>query len=293
MAIPVEPAKAVVGTSVVQGLENLPREPDLVATRPGSTSLGWGDEDVTQGGIRRRRFDLERAGRTIPGLLWTPAEGDGPFPLVLIGHGASGSKRQDVVVHLAQRLARRHQMAAAAIDGPVHGDRRRDPGAPPAVVLLEFAQVWAADGEAMTDAMVADWRATLELLDSQPDIRPGPVGWWGVSMGTILGLPVVAGDARDGQPRIAAAVLGLMGLTGPTRARIERDAPAVRCPVLYLVQWEDEMFRLEDAMALFAALGSRDKRLHAHPGGHGALPVEEVDASAAFLAERLNPDRGG
>ncbi len=238
--------------------------------------------------MRQRRFDVLRDDRRVPGLLWTPAAGDGPHPLVLLGHGGSGSKRQDYVVAMARRLVREHGIAAAAIDGPVHGARRSGPPAPPALVLAEFAQLWANDGDAMTDAMADDWRATLDALRSLPDIGNGPVGWWGVSMGTIIGLPVVAADHRFG-----AAVLGLMGLTGPTRARIARDSPNVRCPVLFLVQWDDRMFHHDAAVALWECLGSRDKRLVAHPGEHGELPADAFETSALFLARHLAVDASG
>jgi dienelactone hydrolase len=244
--------------------------------------IGWLDEDAVRAGVHQRGFEVRRGGRRIPGLLWTPEGGTGGRPLVLLGHGGSGSKRQDYVVATARRLARDHGFAAAAIDGPVHGDRRAGPPAPSPLVLAEFAQLWANDGDAMTDQMVADWRTTLDALQSLPDIGSGPVGWWGVSMGTITGLPFVAADSR-----IRVAVLGLMGLTGPTRERIARDAPAVRCPVLFLVQWDDLMFSHATAIALWEALGARDKRLLAHPGGHGDLPADAFETSTQFLAGHL------
>ena len=103
-------------------------------------------------------------------------------------------------------------------------------------------------------------------------------------MGTIIGLPFVAAE-----PRIDAAVLGLMGLTGPTRDRIAEDAPRVECPVLFLIQWDDELFAREWALGLFDAIGSLDKRLHAHPGRHGDLPPEAFRSSASFLVGRLAP----
>ena len=40
---------------------------------------------------------------------------------------------------------------------------------------------------------------------------------------------------------------------------------------------------------LFDALGSRDKRLHASPGDHAAVPSEEFVFSARFLARHLAP----
>jgi dienelactone hydrolase len=64
-------------------------------------------------------------------------------------------------------------------------------------------------------------------------------------------------------------------------------APAITCPVLFLVQTEDELVPTELALALFRSIGSSDKRLHAHPGAHAAVPVEEIEASEAFFATHL------
>lgn len=139
----------------------------------------------------------------------------------------------------------------------------------------------------MTDEMVADWRAAIDVVLDRCDGVTGPIGWWGLSLGTILGLPLVAAEER-----IEAAVLGLMGLSGPTRDRIAADAATIRCPVLFLVQWDDQLFPRERAFALFDAIGSADRRLHAHPGGHGELPAEAFDASVAFLADRLGAASG-
>jgi dienelactone hydrolase len=241
----------------------------------------WPGEDIVVKGVRQRRFDIDRQGRTVPGLLWTPPDADGPRPLVLIGHGASGSKSEEYVVALGRRLVRHLGYAAAAIDGPVHGHRRPHRGPGPDMPFFDFGQMWANDSD-MTDAMVADWRATIDALQAQPDIGVGPVGYWGLSMGTILGLPFVAAESR-----ITVAVLGLMGLTGPTKSRIATDATAVRCPVLFLMQWHDELFPREKVIELFGTLGSSDKRLHAHPGKHGEVPLEEFEASERFLALHL------
>ncbi len=114
------------------------------------------------------------------------------------------------------------------------------------------------------------------------EIRDDCIGYWGLSMGTILGLPFVAAEER-----VKAAVLGLMGATGPTKERIAEDAPRITCPVLFLVQWDDELFPTETAFALFDSIGSEDKRLHAAPGPHGAVPEEELAASEVFLARHL------
>ena len=243
-------------------------------------------EQVESAGVLERRFDVVHDGRRVPGLVWTPAEPSPPRPVVLISHGAASSKREGYVVSLARRLVRQHGLAAAAIDGPVHGDRRADGGASPTLSFLEFSQVWSGS-ETMTDEMVADWQMVLDELQRLEEITPGPAGWWGLSMGTILGLPLVAAE-----PRITVAVLGLMGLTGPTRDRIAADAPKVTCPVLFLAQWDDELFPRSTAIELFEALGSTDKRLHLQMGRHAEVPTEEFLFSEGFLAEHLGTGSG-
>jgi dienelactone hydrolase len=239
-------------------------------------------EDVASRGVRQRRFDVECDGRPVPGHLWTPDGAEGPRPLVLIGHGAGTSKDEPYIVSLGRRFVRHHGYAAAAIDGPVSGDRRSDGGGFD-ISFAEFAQAWANDPE-MIDETIADWTTTLDALQALPDVGVGPVGYWGLSMGTILGLPLVAAE-----PRIEAAVLGLMGLTGPTKERHGRDAAKVSVPVLFLVQWDDELFKREKAFELFGALASEDKRLHAGPGKHSEVSRASYDDTERFLAEHLGP----
>ena len=238
-------------------------------------------DDVTAKEIRTRSFELAVGERSVPGLLWTPPEGEEAGPLILVGHGASGSKSEGYVVALARGLVRMAGMAVCAIDGPVHGDRRLDGVQSGPLPFLQFSQVWAND-PTITDAMVDDWRAVIDELSKLPDVDGSNVGYWGLSMGTILGLPLVAAE-----PRIRAAVLGLMGLAGPTVERLRADAMSVSCPIHFLLQWDDQLFPRERAFELFDAFGTKDKILVANPGEHGAVPDAAFKASAAFLIDRL------
>ncbi len=88
-------------------------------------------------------------------------------------------------------------------------------------------------------------------------------------------------------PRIQVATFGLMGSPIWGNDRLERDAAKVSCPVLFLQQWDDELVPRDTALALFGAIASSDKRLHAHPGPHAAVPREEFGFTETFLAERL------
>jgi dienelactone hydrolase len=235
--------------------------------------------DVVHRGIRERAATIVGSAGDVPLIVWT-AEDVAPTGLVLVGHGGSGHKREDYVVALARRLVRTTGAAVAAIDGPLHGDRRGARTMDPTVVLMEFAQAWTGD-ESLTDRMVDDWRQTVDVLCSDV-VGDVPVGYWGVSMGTLLGLPYVASD-----PRVRACVLGLAGRTGPTADRLVADAARIEVPTLFLVQLDDELFATSTALELFAALGSTHKRLFASPGRHRDVPADAFWLSVDFLASHL------
>ncbi len=246
-------------------------------------TLKWTRDPVAGQGVSERAFLLEHDAHAVPGLLWTAEAPVAPAPLVLIGHGGSGHKGQPHLRSLARRLARHHGIACIAIDGPVHGERRPDELAPDAVAETRrrFAR------PEVVDAMLADWRATVAAVQALPEVGVAPLGYWGLSMGTLFGVPLLAAE-----PRIAVGVLGLMGIRpdgGRIAARLAEDAPNVRCPVLFLQQRHDELFPVETSGKLFDELGSTDKRLHAHPGAHAAVPPEEFRASEEFLARYLGP----
>jgi dienelactone hydrolase len=237
-------------------------------------------------GVSERAFYATRGGEKIPGILWEPEETAGELPLVLIGHGGKSEKRNVASLALARRFVRRHGIAACAIDAIDHGERGPiiDTGDGPP--QPEYVELWKrAD---TFDRMNADWTTTLDELLASGRFDPARVGYWGLSMGTVLGLPLVASE-----PRLSAAVLGACGFVGGTAGgglfveRLRADAPRLKCPVLFMVQWDDEIFDRDGALELFDAIGSQDKRMHVHPGKHGDFPQEAADAAREFLAARL------
>ncbi|MFF7356130.1 hypothetical protein ACFZA1_26320 [Streptomyces filipinensis] len=97
-------------------------------------------------------------------------------------------------------------------------------------------------------------------------------------MGCGLGIPLITAE-----PRIRAAVPGLLGVHG-----LAEDAAQVTVPVRFLVQWDDQMVPRDHSLALYDALASAEKTLHANPGKHGDVPPFEVDSSLRFFARHLN-----
>lgn len=239
-------------------------------------------EAVTSHGVIERRFEVTGRDEAVPGIVWSPEGASGERPLVLVGHGGSGDKRMPYVLSLARRLVRHQGWAVAAIDGPGHGDRARPSEGAARQPGDGISRTFVEQVSAAAETMTADWTTTLTELRHLPEVGHGAVGYWGLSMGTMFGAPFVAAT-----PDVRCAVLGLMGEIGDGAPWVTA-APEVRCPVLFLAQTDDELVTIDRAVGLFRALGSADKRLHAHPGAHSAVPLEEVNASEWFLAQHLS-----
>jgi dienelactone hydrolase len=242
-------------------------------------------------GVVERRFDLTVSGDTVPGIVWLPSGSSDPLPTVLIGHGGTSHKRAPYVLALARGLARHLGYAAVAIDAPGHGERVTDPTAADAARRELEQRMRSGSGEPMrmtperarewierTTRGVGDWQATLTDLQAS-GISNDQIGYWGVSMGTIIGLPFVSDE-----PRVRAAVFGLCGVTGD---RFAASARALTVPIMFLLQWNDELVTHESGLALWEAFGSAAKTMHINPGRHVEIPRREMLAAEVFFRTHL------
>jgi len=69
--------------------------------------------------------------------------------------------------------------------------------------------------------------------------------------------------------------------------RFAHDAPNIQIPILYHVQWDDELFQRAGQFELFDQLGTSDKRLIAFPGPHSTSTPEAVQMWCAFIEQHL------
>ncbi|WP_433151087.1 dienelactone hydrolase family protein [Actinomadura nitritigenes] len=221
----------------------------------------------------------------IPGVLWTPEGARGTRPLILLGHGGGQHKAATGIVSHARRYAA-EGFAVVAIDAPNHGDRPKDEEFGRIAAGMRAGMAAGEDPGALVAGMhshlagraVADWRAVLSAVQRLDQVGVGPVGYYGMSMGCGLGIPLIAAERR-----IRAAVLGLLGVHG-----LAEDAARITVPVQFLVQWDDQMVQRDQSLALFDALASTEKTLHANPGRHGDVPSFEADSSLRFFARHLS-----
>jgi hypothetical protein len=175
----------------------------------------------------------------VPGVLWSPIDATGSRPLVLLGHGGGQHKR--------------------AAGEPLGPDVARH-------------------NAALAARAVPEWQATLDALQRLDLVGAGgPVGFWGVSLGSAIGVPLTAAE-----PRITAAVFGLAG-----HEPLAEAAATVTVPVEFLLQWDDELVPRDAGLALFGAFSSREKTLHANPGRHAGVPAFELESSERFFTRHL------
>jgi pimeloyl-ACP methyl ester carboxylesterase len=249
---------------------------------------------VTEKAVVEERFDLDVDGEVVPGIRWRPEGVAGATATILIGHGGTQHKRAPNVLGLARRFVRHLGVTVLALDAPGHGDRITDLAAAEAArarlesriterrgamdLSPEEAKAWAD----RTRKGVAEWRALVDEVEAS-GTHNGKFGYWGVSMGTAIGLPFVAAE-----PRVDAAVLGLAGMgIRPGAADFEAAAKSLTVPVLFLFQWDDELMSRESGLALFDAIGSAQKTMHINPGGHVAMPLFERDAAEEHFRRHL------
>ncbi|MEV8475046.1 alpha/beta hydrolase [Streptomyces sp. NPDC051173] len=228
-------------------------------------------------GVLEREFTLGE----IPGTLWTP-DSAAPAPLILMAHNNGLPRREPRLVARA-RLSAAYGYAVATIDAAGCGDRPRSTADEQARADLRRAmrtgepvdEIFESLVGPLVEKAVPEWRATLDALLALPGIG-GPVGYSGW---TALGIRLAAVE-----PRIAAAGLFAGGYV--PRARRE-EARQVTIPLLFLLQWDDEGNPRQRALDLFDAFGSKEKTLHANPGGHLGTPWFEREDGDRFFGRHL------
>ncbi|MWA00679.1 alpha/beta hydrolase [Actinomadura sp. LD22] len=238
--------------------------------------------DTSSNGVRERDFTVDG----LPGVLWSPESRTGRAPLILMAHGGGNHKKSPAMSGRAHLLVTRCGFHAAVIDAPGHGDRPRTPHDEQEIAELLRARA-AGEPEGpivvrynahLAERAVPEYRATLDALQELPEIGPGwPVGFFGLNMGTAIGVPFVASE-----PRISAAVFGLHWPDALAEA-----ARRITVPIEFDLQWDDEHIPRESGLALFDAFASKEKTLHANAGAHKQLPRFEADSAAQFFARHF------
>ncbi len=233
--------------------------------------------------LNSKSFSFASRGDRVPGRLLLPEGGEGPFPLILLAHGASGAKDAPYMDSAAGPWARRG-LAVASIDFPLHGERSE--AKLYSLLAAEFAdpdrnRLGLADD--FVRQSLADLTDALSAVCGCDEIDANRIGYAGFSLGSIIGAMFCSAEPRI---RAAALALGGAGLGGasldPTRD-IARFAPR---PILFVNANDDETIPREAALALSAAAAEPKQHLW-FEGSHSQLPGQALKAMYQFFARHL------
>lgn len=189
-------------------------------------------------------------------------EGPGPFPAVVLLHGTSGFKQEDV--RLVQDLARQGFIAAAVcwFAG--------NPGAstPPDRIDCPNGPVY----KGVSAAAVADVAAAVEGVRRMQGVRPDRIGLWGQSRGATMALVVASRDASLAAVVATSAAYTQLGGSGPgcigcIGAPELVPLPLIanlRVPVLMLHAVEDATVPVQQARRYETALREAGKTYEVH-----------------------------
>ena len=165
-------------------------------------------------GLRPQEIEFSSRGDRVTGRLILPAQGGGPYPLVLVQH-ALGDSAAGVLAALGTSWVEAGA-AVAAVDFPLHGaradqkllrilaDRRDDPRR--AALVAEFAQQAVIDLERALDALCA-----AEWVDADR------IAYVGFGLGAQIGSAFCALDRRPAAAALAPGVGGELA-SGPEPA---------------------------------------------------------------------------
>ena len=227
----------------------------------------------------QRAIDLVSGRERVP-ALWLVPSGPVTAPAVLLLHGFSSSKER-----MAQAVGRAllsRGVGSLALDLPFHGERE---GADREIPRNPLALVGA------WKAAIAESRAAVGWLASQPSTNASRVGVVGYSLGGFLALMTAAEDERLRVVALAAAgdlpdktpyAAIVRGLVDPLRAA----GRLAGRPLLLVNGKRDTTTRPAQAERLFAAAAA-PKALRWYDGGHWPPPAA-IDDTAAWVAQRMS-----
>ncbi len=223
-------------------------------------------------GLLEVRFRMGEA----PGLLWLPQGKEGPFPLVQIQHPGMSGKDDPIVSVPARAWAKAHGWACFGLDAPGHGERR----APDPLAALRDPEQAAA----MAAQFAGEVHDAVTALAARYPVDVERLGYYGYSLGAMLGTRAVADDGR-----FRAAVLAAVGtgpLTGPAEGEGSRLAGLADMAVRVIAKAQDEIVPADATMAFYAGIPG-EKDLVTLAGGHFAIGDDVTGAAEEWLAARL------
>lgn len=218
--------------------------------------------------------------KRVTGLLSIPSGVSKPLPVVLLLHGLGDRKTVDYI-EAGHQYFIEAGYAVFRIDIDNHGERKKydydfD--------LTNGRRYWTRDLIAQT---VFDLRRSIDFLETRPEIDSSRIGYYGISLGGVIGTIFSGVDDRVKAPVIALAggnlslMFGLDALSDETQEFfsiidpinfVELIAPR---PLLMINAENDEVIDPLTSKMLYQA-ADEPKEIIWYPSRHRDLPIEKA-----------------
>jgi len=222
--------------------------------------------------------------KRVTGLLSIPTEREKRFPVVILLHGLGDRKTVDYIEAGNQYLLQAGY-AVLRIDIDNHGDRKKYDYE---FELTEGLRYWTRDLVAQT---VFDLRRSVDFLATRKEINAEKIGFFGISLGGVIGTIFSGVDERVKVPVIALAGGNLSLMFGMDAFSedakdffsiidpinfVQQIAPR---PLLMINAENDEIVNPITSKLLFAK-AKEPKEIIWYPSRHRDLPIDQAYPAA-------------
>lgn len=215
---------------------------------------------------RRYRVEFNGVkGDRVPAYVYVPKDGKKTHPAVLLQYGSGGNKNTYYIVELGRQFVARG-FVVLTIDVPNRGERRvPDPSG-----RGFWLRLLSSSGR--LQQTMGDYSRAIDYLVQRPDVERDRIGYAGISLGAITGIPFVAHDERI---KAMASIVGGGNLLGALKVPVAPEVQAVAeqidpfyhvgliapRPLLLLNVEQDQLIPRFFAEALHAAAGDHAKKV--------------------------------
>ena len=220
--------------------------------------------------------------KKVTALLSLPGQGEQPYPTIILMHGLGDRKTVDYI-EAGEHYLLNAGYAVLRLDISNHGDRFK--------YAYDFDltggyRYWTRD---LITQTVFDLRRAVDFIQTRKELDPGRIGYFGISLGGIIGTIFCSVEKRVGVPVIVLAggqlnlMFGKDAFSGDTKDflsiidPINYVAKISPRPLLMINAEKDEVVPPLTSKLLYKA-AKKPKEIIWHPSGHHNLPVDKVYA---------------
>lgn len=218
--------------------------------------------------------------KRVTGLLSLPAQVKEPLPVIILMHGLGDEKTVDYIESGHQYLLQAGY-AVLRLDIDLHGDRAGDE------YDFSFTEGYRYWTRSIITQTVFDLRRAIDFLETQPEIDATRIGYYGISLGGIIGTIFCGIDDRVKVPVITLAGGGLHLMFGTSALSeetteylslidpinyVEKITPR---PLLMINAEQDEVVPPMMSKLLFRT-AAEPKKIIWYPAKHRTVSPEKV-----------------